>query len=82
MHMSEICQQVIRKLGLSRFVGNSYLIPLCQSWPSFGRSWAGMWDARPQHCRRSGYSSVDIEVPTNNEVSRITGEHIVEQLFA
>jgi hypothetical protein len=62
--------------------GYSTLIPLCQSWPSFGRSWAGMWDARPQHCRRSGYSSVDIEVPTNNEVSRITGEHIVEQLFA
>ena len=27
-------------------------------------------------------SSVDIEVSTDNEVSRITGEHIVEQLFA
>ena len=29
-----------------------------------------------------GRSSVDIEVSTDNEVSRITGEHIGEQLFA
>src|SRR5437870_10126803 len=31
---------------------------------------------------RLGRSSVDIEVSTDSEVSRITGEHIVEQLFA
>jgi hypothetical protein len=31
---------------------------------------------------RLGRSSVAIEVSTDNEVSRITGEHIVEQLFA
>lgn len=28
-----------------------------------------------------GCGSVDIKVSTDNEVSRITGEHVIEQLF-
>ena len=38
--------------------------------------------SRYQCMPRLSRSSVDIEVSTDNEVSRITGEQIVKQLFA